>query len=95
MARLYNTIRKEGLKRDVLLHRPYGSYTDPTGTVVGFLCRRFRTTLPAFYSGEYAQPHFLLIARETLVMEFSFCCQFTSFYSFVNEIQKQFTLNSS
>ncbi|MEQ9486563.1 hypothetical protein [Coleofasciculus sp. F4-SAH-05] len=71
------------------------SYTDPTGTVVGFLCRRFRTTLPAFYSGEYAHPHFLLIARETVVREFSFCCQFTSFYSFVNEIQKQFTLNIS
>ncbi|MEQ9620622.1 hypothetical protein, partial [Coleofasciculus chthonoplastes] len=43
------------------------SYTDPTGTVVGFLCRRFRTTLPAFYSGEYAQPHFLLIARELIL----------------------------
>ncbi|MEQ9482523.1 hypothetical protein, partial [Coleofasciculus sp. F4-SAH-05] len=49
----------------------------------------------AFYSGEYARAHFLLIARETVVMEFSFCCQFTSFYSFVNEIQKQFTLNIS
>ena len=44
------------------------SYTDPTGTVVGFLCRRDGTTLPAFYSGEYAQPHFLLIAREILAI---------------------------
>ncbi|MEQ9621697.1 hypothetical protein, partial [Coleofasciculus chthonoplastes] len=28
---------------------------------------RFRTTLPAFYSGEYARAHFLLIARELVL----------------------------
>jgi len=41
---------------DILLHRirDYG---------VGFLCHSLTATLPAFYSGEYAQPHSLDVNR--------------------------------